>query len=112
MLRSLAQNCASTWTQSGHLEGAIKKIRLRVTPTPVSVALAALLAIVSGFGGPAILSSIWMKVLDLSPDRALDDLRRAEAVGLARVRSAGDVIEISVRQPMAAILGVHDLEQI
>jgi len=112
MLRSLAQNCASSWTQSGHLKGAVKKIRQRVTPTPPTVAFAALIATASGFGGPSILSSGWMKVLDLAPEQALDALRRAEAIGLARVRSAGDVTEISVRQPMAAALGVPELEHV
>jgi len=109
-IRSIAQNCASTWTQSGHLRGSIKKVRQRVSPSPSAVAMAALLATVAGFGGPAILSSIWMQVLDLSPDQALDHLRRAEALGLARVRSAGEVTEIAIRQPMAATLGVRDLE--
>jgi len=112
MLRSLAQNCASSWTHSGHLEGYAKKVRLRVLPTPSTVALGALLATVSGFGGPSILSSAWMRILDLSADQALDHLRRAEAIGLARVRSAGDVIEISVRQAMAATLGVRELEYV
>lgn len=112
MLRSLAQNCASSWTQSGHLKGAFKKVRQRVTPTPPTVAFAALIATASGFGGPSILSSGWMKVLDLASEQALDALRRAEAVGLARVRSAGDVTEISVRQPMAATLGVPELEHV
>ncbi|MBW4655643.1 MAG: hypothetical protein KME20_21780 [Kaiparowitsia implicata GSE-PSE-MK54-09C] len=111
-LRSMAQNCAATWTQSGHLQGSVKKVRRRVAPTPAAVALAALLATVAGFGGPAILSSIWMQILDLSPDQALDQLRRAEAIGLARVRSAGDVTEISIRQPMAATLGVRELEHV
>lgn len=112
MLRSLAQNCASTWTQSGHLEGAIKKIRRLVSPTSATVALAAMLATVAGYGGPAILSSNWIKVLDLSPDQALDHLRRAESLGLARVRSAGDVTEIAVRQPMASTLQVPEIEQL
>lgn len=109
-IRSVAQNCASTWTQSGHLRGTVRKTRHRVAPSPSAVAMAALLATVAGFGGPAILSSIWMRVLDLSPDQALDYLRRAEALGLARVRSAGEVTEIAIRQPMATTLGVRDLE--
>ena len=112
MVRSLAQNCASSWTQSGHLKGAVKKLRQRVTPTPATVAFAALIATASGFGGPAVLSSGWMRVLDLGPEPALDALRRAEAIGLARVRSGGDVTEISVRQPMAGALGVPDLEHV
>jgi hypothetical protein len=112
MLRSLSQNCASTWTQSGHLEGAVKKRRVRVKATPSAVAFAALIATVCGFGGPAILSSPWVRVLDVSADGALDLLRQAEARGLTRVRAAGDVIEISVRQTMATALGAQELEHV
>jgi hypothetical protein len=110
MTRSLAQNCASTWTQSAHLLGSGKKLRQRITPAPSAVALAALLATVCGFGGPALLTSVWMKILDLTPDQALDHLRKAESLGLARVRSAGDITEISIRQQMATTLRVPELE--
>ena len=96
MLRSLAQNCASTWTQTGHLQGKVAKTRQRISASAPVVAFAALIATVCGFSGPAILSSAWFKILDLSPDAALDALRAAEARGLARVRAAGDMIEISV----------------
>jgi len=110
MIRSLAQNCASTWTQAGHLKGAVKKVRQRVSPSPQVVAFAALLANASGFSGPAILNSMWIRVLDLSPGQALDLLRKAQGLGLARVRSVGDVTEISLRSHMAAMLKVPDLE--
>lgn len=106
MLKSLSQNCASTWTQSGHLSGAVRKQRIRATATPVAAAYAALIASECGFGGPSLLDSPWMRVLDVSRDRALDLLRQAEALGLARVRSAGDVLEISVRHAMSAALGI------
>ena len=112
MLRSLAQNCASSWTQARHLDGAVKKLRQRVKPTPATVAFAALIATASGFGGPTILSSGWIRVLDLGPEQAMDALRRAEAIGLARVRSAGNVTEIFVGQPMARALGVPELEHV
>ncbi len=111
-LRSLAQNCAASWTQSGHLNGAVKKLRQRVKPTAATVAFATLIATASGFGGPAILDSGWIRILDLKPEQALDALRRAEASGMARVRSAGDVTEISVGQAMARVLGVPELEHI
>lgn len=110
MIRSMAQNCSATWTQAGHLRGKIKKFRIRAAPMPAAAALAALIATVCGFGGPSILSSAWMRILDLSPEQALDMLKRAEAMGLARVRSAGDVTEIAVRQPMATTLGVKEIE--
>jgi hypothetical protein len=108
-LRSMAQNCASTWTQSGHLRGAVKKQRSRVDPTPIVAAYSALIASMCGFGGPALLESPWMSVLDVSNDRALDLLRHAEGQGLARVRLAGDVLEISVQKPMATALGIPEL---
>jgi hypothetical protein len=110
MVRSLAQNCNASWTQGGHLEGRATKVRRRVSATPSNVAFAALIAGFCGYGGPSILNSAWMRVLDLSPDQALDHLRRAEALGLARIRCAGDVTEITIRQPMAATLGVRELE--
>jgi hypothetical protein len=59
-----------------------------------------------------MLSSAWFRVLDLSPDNALDVLRCAEAQGLARIRAAGDVIEISVRQQLATTLRVPELEHV
>jgi hypothetical protein len=111
-IRSLAQHCNATWTQSGHLKGRVKKIRQRASPTPSNIAFAALLATVCGFRGPSILSSMWVAILDLTPDQALDYLRRAQAVGLAKIRSAGDVTEIMVRQPMGITLGVRELEHV
>ena len=111
-LRSLAQNCASSWTQCGHLSGKVRKLRQRVKATPETVAFAALVATASGFGGPAILGSWWTRVLDVGPDQALDALRRAEAIGLTRIRSAGDVTEVSVRRSMAGALGVPELEHV
>jgi hypothetical protein len=111
MVRSLSQNCASTWTQTGHLEGN-KKQRKKVHPSAPAAALAALIATVCGFSGPAILSSGWFRILDLDPDTALDALRSAEAHGYARVRAAGDVIEISVRQQLAQTLGIPELEHV
>jgi hypothetical protein len=59
--------------------------------------------------GPALLDSYWLKVLDAEHDRALELLRQAEGHGLARVRSVGDVIEVSVRQSMATSLRIPDL---
>ncbi len=101
MLKSLAQNCASSWTQSGHVKGRRAKCRVRAQATPVAAAYAALLASLAGFGGPALIASPWMDVLDLSTNERLALLRRAEAQGLLRVRAAGDVVEV-VLDPLLA----------
>jgi hypothetical protein len=101
-LRSLGQNCASTWTQSGHLIGKVAKVRTQVEATPEAAALAALIAQVSGFGGPTVLTSPWMAVLDASPEEQLGLLRRAQGRGLVRVRHAGAVFELQISPELTA----------
>jgi hypothetical protein len=109
MLRSLAQNCASSWTQSGHLEGRVNKRRRLSKPTADAAAYAALLGSIASFGGPALLRSPWMRILDRSEADLLILLRQAESAGLARVRAGGGVIQVNVRGPMAELLGIPDL---
>ena len=112
MLESLSRNCASTWTQSGHLRGHINKVRSIARPTPAVAAFAALLATVCGFGGPSLLDSPWLDVLDLPHGERLSLLRQAEAQGFVRIRTAGDMLEILVRQPLAQTLRIPDLADI
>ena len=106
---SLSRNAASSWTQAGFLSGAVRKLRVRPRATPAVAAYAALLAGLCGFGGARLIESRWLDVLDCSPEERLGLLRRAEGFGLARVRSAGDVLEIETRRPMAEALGVPAL---
>jgi len=109
MAQSLARNAASTWTQAGYLEGPIRKVRTRAKPSPAVAAYAALIATVCGFGGPALLECRWLDVLDRPLDDRLSLLRQAEGLGLARVRAAGSVLEVEVRQPLASALEIPDL---
>jgi len=101
-LRSLGQNCASTWTQSGHLSGRVAKVRTQVEATPEAAAFAALVAQAAGFGGPTVLSSLWMAVLDAPPEEQLGLLRRAQGRGLVRVRQAGAVFELQISPELTA----------
>jgi hypothetical protein len=109
MAKSLAQNAASSWTQAGFLKGAVRKERVRSIPTPTVAAFGALLASLCGFGGQRLLESRWLTVIDRPAEDRLALLRQAEGLGLVRVRSAGDVLEIDVRRPMAELLGVSEL---
>ena len=109
MMKSLAQNCVSSWTQSGHLRGKVNKRRSLAEPSAEAAAFAALLGTMAGFGGPALLRSPWMCLLDRSEADLLSLLRRAESAGLARVRAGGGVVQIDVRRPMAQALEVPDL---
>jgi hypothetical protein len=107
MAKSLAQNAASSWTQSGFLEGAVRKCRIRAKPTPTVAAYAALIASLCGFGGERLIECRWLDVLDHPAEERLALLRQAEGLGLARVRSAGDVLEIDVRHPITNTLRVQ-----
>ena len=109
MAASLSRNAASSWTQAGFLAGVNPKVRTRPMATPAAAAYAALLAGICGFGGARLLSSRWLDVLDRPLEDRLGLLRQAEGLGLARVRSAGDVLEIETLRPMAETLGVPDL---
>ncbi len=109
MAKSLAQNAASSWTQAGFLKGAVRKERVRSSATPTVAAYAALIASLCGFGGQRLLECRWMDVLDRPIEGRLALLRQAEGLGLVRLRSAGDVLEVDVRRPMADQLGVPEL---
>ncbi|NGM24335.1 hypothetical protein G3576_30385 [Roseomonas stagni] len=109
MANSLARNAASSWTQAGFLAGAVRKLRSRPKVTPTAAAYAALLAQLAGFGGQTLLESRWLDVLDRPAEDRMALLRQAEGLGLARVRSAGHVVEIEVRRPMAETLGIPGL---
>ena len=109
MAKSLAQHAASTWTQAGFLKGAVRKERVRAKPTPTVAAYAAVLASLCGFGGMRLVESRWLDVLDRPIADRLALLRRAEGLGLARVRTVGDVMEIDIRGVLDRTLGVPEL---
>lgn len=90
----VARNAGSSWTQSGHLEGRVRKVRQPVEPTPGAVALALWLGETQGLAGEMLLSSPWARLLDSPPSRLLDLTLRAKQMGLVSARVGGGVIEI------------------
>lgn len=97
ILDKVARNTASSWSQSGHLEGRVRKIRQQVTPTPGALAYAAWLGSIEGLAGDHLLNSQWARVLDHSPVELLDLGFRAKSIGLLNVNAGGGIIEIDVR---------------
>lgn len=63
-LKSTAQNLNSSWTQSGHLAGRVRKVRARTAATPGAASLALLLAYVSGLRGESLFKSDYTRMLD------------------------------------------------
>jgi len=95
-LDKVIRNAASSWSQSGHLDGRTFKVRRLVKATPTVVALALYLATAAGFHGQEILSSGWVKVLDCTTSAAMALALEAKRIGLIDLRAAGDVFELSL----------------
>ena len=96
ILDKVLRNAASSWTQSGHLQGRTFKKRRRVVPTPWTVAYALYLARAVGFRGADLFSSGWMMVLDASPADARLLALEAKRIGLIDLSISDDVVDISL----------------
>ena len=91
----IGRNAASSWTQSGHLVGRVKKIRKRIKPTIVGVTMAFFLGDITGYHGAAVFSNPWCCLLDLDSDRAKAMGFDAHRAGLLNLRAVGEVVELS-----------------
>ncbi len=104
VLEKVARNAASSWAQSGHLQGRMRKMRIRVAPTPGSLTMALWLGAVEGLAGQALLDCRWTRVLDRSGQEVLPLALQAKQLGLLHARAGGGVVEIDVSRvdPAAA----------
>lgn len=94
-LDKVVRNAASSWTQSGHLEGRTFKKRRLVRPARGAVAMALFLGYLQGIRGPGILQTFWCRVLDAQPDELAQIATAASMAGALRFRRGGDVVEVS-----------------
>lgn len=94
VLDKVARNAASSWSQSGHLEGRMRKLRRRVTPTPGSLAFALWMGTLEGLAGEALLESRWTRVLDRTGRELVPLALTAKQLGLIHARAGGGVVEI------------------
>lgn len=94
ILDKVIRNASSSWTQSGHLQGRVRKYRQKVQATPYSTVYALFLGYLQGIRGARLFDTAWTKVLD----GAIDELRyyalEAKRLGLLELKIAGDVVEI------------------
>ena len=95
-LDKVARNAGSSWTQSGHLLGRVRKIRQRVTPTAGPVALALWMGALDGLAGERLLGCRWVRVLDRSGGEIIEFVLRAKQLGLLHARVGGGVVEIDM----------------
>ncbi len=97
-LNKVVRNAASSWSQSGHLEGRTFKFRRLVRPTPASTAFALYLAHAAGFAVEECMTSSWLKVLDCNASAALELAISAKRLGLIDLRTASGVIDLNLNR--------------
>jgi hypothetical protein len=94
VLDAVARNTASSWTQSGHLKGKVKKLRQHLQPHPVALALAMWLGYASGKRGKALLNTPWARALDTSSSGLLELAEQAKRLGLLKLSHGAGVVSI------------------
>ncbi len=97
-LASMARNVGSSFTQSGHLTGKLRKVRSRPMATPAAATFAAALGWMEGGRGQFLLSSFWARLLDRNAAEVLDLLLAAGRAGWIDVRSAAGVVELRMER--------------
>jgi len=95
ILDKVARNASSSWTQSGHLEGRVRKKRQQVSPTPYVTTYALLLAYLVGARGQALFDSPCVRVLDTSPDDLMYRAMDAKRLGIIDLKKAGGLLHVS-----------------
>jgi hypothetical protein len=98
ILAKVGRNCASSWTQSGHLVGRTFKKRAMVEPEPGVLCFALALGFLAGFRGADLFATGWMRVLDCSPLAARQLATEAKRRGLIDLRISGEIIELRLER--------------
>lgn len=94
-LGKTGRNTGACWTQTGHLAGRAKKVRLDVEARPPAIAYAAYLGHLAGGRGLGVLDNPWSQILGIAPGRTLEALRDAHTQGLLDLLVAGNVVDVS-----------------
>lgn len=104
-LESVGQRAASSFTQSGHLEGKVKKVRRRARVSFASAAYALFLGHLTGERGLGLYETLWARLLDVSAEE-LDALAfAASRRGVLEYRRVGEVADISFSKLAGGRLG-------
>ena len=94
-LDKVVRNAASSWTQSGHLEGRGRKRRRQVEPTAGSTAFALLLGFLMGSRGTGLFDTVFSRALDRDADDLTSLAMQAKRLGFLDVKTGGGLIVIS-----------------
>lgn len=94
MLAKIGRNAASSWQQSGHLQGKLKKTRVRPASSLESTVYALALGYLTGARGEALFGTFWIELLDAPDHLVREQAREAARRGWLDYKSLGGVSEI------------------
>jgi hypothetical protein len=94
-LDKVVRNVSSSWTQSGHLSGRVRKIRTRVKASPAVTTFAIFLAYSLGIRGKPLFDSFWAQILDSHPEDLIYQAMDARRLGYLDMSQSGGVLDIS-----------------
>jgi len=95
IIDKVVRNTSSSWTQSGHLKGRVRKYRQKVNPTPVVTTFAIVLGYILGARGNGLFNTLWAKVLDTPQEELISLATDAKRLGFLDLSQAGGVVEVS-----------------
>lgn len=95
ILGKIGRNAASSWQQSGHLQGRVRKIRSRADARPASLAYALLLAYLCGARGEGLFNTLWCRLLDAPEHELRQGAIVASGFGWLEYRHFGSVTDIT-----------------
>ena len=94
-LANIGRHAASSWKQSGHLEGRLAVARVQAHSHPTSVTYALLLGYLCGARGEALFQTGWAQMLDAPPHVTHEQAFLASQRGWLEYRHTGTVTDIS-----------------
>lgn len=96
VLEKIVRNIASSWTQSGHLNGRNRKVRCVVKPSPAVVTYALLLGYALGARGAVLFQTLWTKILDVGKEELISLATDAKRFGFLDIKASGGIVEVSI----------------
>jgi hypothetical protein len=90
----VGRNAASSWTQSGHLDGRSTKVRARADCRPTAVAYALMIGHLAEARGVGLLRTVWGRALDAPDATVFEQAVAAAQRGWIEFRRAGDVVDV------------------
>ncbi|MBW7885742.1 MAG: hypothetical protein H3C34_24550 [Caldilineaceae bacterium] len=100
MLANVGRHAASSWQQSGHLQGRLTKKRVQAKHTPAAVAYAFFLGHLCEARGDALFRTLWSRLLDTTLAALHESALAASRRGWLEYRHSGSVTEIAFRYLM------------